>query len=572
MSALLLSLAALLPLLLIPALAAGRGRGGALVLAPWSALPALALALFVPAGTTLAWPALLFGVRLGLDDIGRAFLLFSAPLWLLAGIYARAYLAQDARLARFMMFHLATMSGSLGAIIAQDVVSFYFFFALMTFAAYGMVIHTGTPQARRAARVYLVLAVIGEALLFAGLLLAVAAASHELDLSAVRRALATAANRDTIAGLVLAGFGVKAGVLFLHVWLPLAHPVAPTPASAILSGVLIKAGLLGWIRFLPVGEAALPNWGEACMALGLAGAFYAATIGVLQREPKTLLAYSSVSQMGLMTALFGIGLAVPTAWPLTLPALLVFALHHGFAKAALFLGVGLSGAAGRVRTLVLLLLALPALALAGAPFTSGAAAKFLFLESARYAPGRWAETIAVALPLSSVATATLMSRFLFLIARARPVRVPAALWSSWLAALLLAVVIIWWLLPPEAQPAGAYALSLKGAWEALWPVGAGLALLLATHRGLRTHAVPAGDVLAWARSTALRLRRRWRKRRLLRGSVMGARRRRARAARIPRQLVAALRTRKNEKRLRAWQTVGASFLLLAAALFVLLAR
>ena len=61
--------------------------------------------------------------------------------------------------------------------------------------------------------------------------------------------------------LLVIGFGIKLGVVPLHFWLPLAHPVAPTPASAVLSGAMIKAGLLGWMRFLPLGEVAMPKWG-----------------------------------------------------------------------------------------------------------------------------------------------------------------------------------------------------------------------------------------------------------------------------------------------------------------------
>ena len=69
-----------------------------------------------------------------------------------------------------------------------------------------------------------------------------------------------APGRDLIIGLLLAGFGLKAGLVPLHVWLPLAHPAAPMPASAVLSGAIIKAGIIGLIRFLPRGGA-LPEWG-----------------------------------------------------------------------------------------------------------------------------------------------------------------------------------------------------------------------------------------------------------------------------------------------------------------------
>jgi hydrogenase-4 component B len=163
--------------------------------------------------------------------------------------------------------------------------------------------------------------------------------------------LAGAPGGELAAALLIAGFGVKAGLLGLHVWLPLAHPVAPTPASAVLSGAMVKAGLLGWLRFLPLGTAALPVVGATLVVLGLAGAFLAALAGVLQRDAKTILAYSTVSQMGLLAVGVGLALAEPAAWPLAAAALPLYALHHGCTKAALFLGVPTCGAvAGSSRT------------------------------------------------------------------------------------------------------------------------------------------------------------------------------------------------------------------------------
>ena len=88
------------------------------------------------------------------------------------------------------------------------------------------------------------------------------------------------------------------GLVPLHVWLPLAHPAAPMPASAVLSGAIIKAGVIGLIRFLPF-DGALPDWGAVLTAVGLLTAFYGVAVGITQANPKTVLAYSSVSQMGL---------------------------------------------------------------------------------------------------------------------------------------------------------------------------------------------------------------------------------------------------------------------------------
>ena len=170
-------------------------------------------------------------------------------------------------------------------------------------------------------------------------------------------------------------------MLPLHFWLPLAHPAAPVPASALLSGVMIKAGLLGWLRFLPAGESAPPELAPFCLAIGLLATFYGAARGLSHDNPKTVLAWSSISQMGLLTVGLGLFLGDGMGGESALAALLLFALHHGLAKGALFLTVGVAAANLRLARLLALL---PALSLAGAPLTSGFIAKNLLLEAATH--------------------------------------------------------------------------------------------------------------------------------------------------------------------------------------------
>src|SRR5215470_16478408 len=104
--------------------------------------------------------------------------------------------------------------------------------------------------------------------------------------------------------LLILGFGLKIGLVPGHVWMPLAYTAAPIPAAAALSGAAVKAGVIGLIRFLPLGPA-MPRWGEALAAAGLFSAFYGVIIGLTQKHPKTVLAYSSISQMGLLAAALG---------------------------------------------------------------------------------------------------------------------------------------------------------------------------------------------------------------------------------------------------------------------------
>jgi len=356
-----------------------------------------------------------------------------------------------------------------------------------------------------------VLVVIGELTLVAGMLLA-AVARDSLLFGSGAANLASASTAPAIAGLILIGFGIKAGVVPLHVWLPLAHPAAPTPASAVLSGAMIKAGLLGWLRFLPMGEAALPAWGHLCLIVGLFTAFYGVVVGVTQRNAKAVLAYSSVSQMGLITLGLGGGLLVPAAWPAILSAVLVYAFHHGLSKGCLFLSVGVAPSAagtGWQRRLLKLGLVIPALALAGAPLTIGAASKTALKYSLAALPQEWTATLDVLLPVASVGTTLLMARCLYLIwprSKSRSqsdAEYPAAIMLvSWLA-LLVTVLASAWLLPAASVADRGLGLLVKTiTWSNLWPVVGGAAVAwFAWRAGSRRQSpilpsIPAGDALA----------------------------------------------------------------------------
>ncbi len=488
-----------LPLLLALLLPIAHLRSPTQLLMPWAAAPALGLALLVSQEVVIELP-LLLGMHLGLTSLTRVFLLFTALLWIIAGLYAQSYLAGDAAFRRFCGFYLLTMSGNLGLILARDLVSVYFFFTLMGLAAYGLVIHTGTTSVQRAARIYLILVILGEAFLLPAMLLTtVAAGTYSLE--AVPAAVAGSPQRPLIMALLLTGFGIKAGALFLHVWLPLAHPAAPTPASAILSGTMIKAGLLGWLLFLPLGELTLPTWGTFCMVAGITAAFYGVVVGLTQSHPKSILAYSSVSQMGLMTVALGVALAVPSARAPALSAIMVYATHHALAKGALFLGVGVADhvSTSRQRLLVGAGLLLAALALAGAPLTSGAVAK-TFLKDATYlVSDPWPGRLNLLLQLGAVATTLLMGRFLLAVwpdIRKPAHPLPPGLWLPWSVA--GALVAGWvFLLPEELATVAVKTLS----FSSLWPVAVGALLVgggwwLCQRVGMRFRpAIPEGDVL-----------------------------------------------------------------------------
>lgn len=495
------------PLLLGLALLFDRLATVADKLACWGAVPALVLAVMADpdSSTSVSW--LLLGTVWGVDELSRAFLFFTALLWLIGGIYARGYFHDFATRRRFFVGFLLAMAGNLALVLARDMASFYAGFALMGFASYGLVVFNGDAAAFRAGRVYLVLTLLGEAMVFSALVWLVAKAQSTLgtELALV------AAQPDTptwIIALVIFGLGVKAGALPLHFWLPLAHPAAPAPASAVLSGAMIKAGLVGWMGLLPIGLVALPGWGAWCVVAGIAAAFYAVAIGLLQRNPKTVLAYSSISQMGLMLVGIGVGLASPKAAGVALAAVAVYAMHHGLAKGTLFLAAGI-GAKQRLGVigygLLVACLVVPAAALAGFPLTSGALAKTALKSALDYSDIAPATTIQVLLAASAVGTTALMVRLLWVSWPRWPgpdarttAQSPRSAWITHLAltAGMLSVLVATWLWPWDDAPHVSKVFSPEALLAAIWPIAIGLAVSWMVARWARARRAGADETVA----------------------------------------------------------------------------
>ena len=463
--------------------AAKRGAGWVFAAA---AVPALWLGLVEVSGITLPW--LFLGSDFSLDTPRRIILLLTAILWATAGLFADDYLRHDARRGQFAFYFGLTMAGNFGLLISAEVTSFYTFFALMTFASYGLVIHSRSPAARRAARIYLVMAIIGELFLLTALYLAVHSAGSML-LADLPPALALAPNGRFIFVLGLIGFGVKVGAIPLYFWLPLAHPAAPAPASAVLSGAMIKAGLVGWMHLAPVGLVQWPTIGLLMVTLGFTAAFGAAIYGLTQVDPKTNLAYSSISQMGIMTVFLGIGLYGKVPAALLLPAVGLYAFNHGTAKALLFLGTALPArVGGRWRLLMWAGLALGALAIAGGPLTGGLWTKYLLKNFLGESGLPGTATLLLLLSATAITTILLLSRFLQLLShiKAPSVKAAPAFLLPWVLLLLAGG---WWTLSSLLLPAELrthivgekgmldFFLNLPTNWAAFWPLAIGLLLM-----------------------------------------------------------------------------------------------
>ena len=439
---------------------------------PWlwlACVPALLVALQPPAALELPW--LWEGVRWGgSDSLTRAWLGFSALLWGCAAVFANSSLTRDPRRLRFWAFWQLALAGNLLLIIATDALSFYLGFSAMSLSAYGLIVHRGGPGPRRAGRLYLQLAICGEMLLLAGLLLRTHSTGQAFDFVTWQ---AQPIDNLTLA-LLLLGLGLKAGFWPLHVWLPLAHPEAPAPASAVLSGAMLKAGILGIWRCVPEADPTLAAWSTPLLAAGIFGALYAAALGLCAAKSKAVLAYSSVSQMGWMLMILALAWSLEQPSAGILAVLLLFGVHHGLAKGALFLAAGMVHE-GRLPRLAWALLLLPALAIMGAPLSSGAAVKYLLKDAwhdsafAAWAP--W-------LTLASFATALLLLRALWLMWRdqqhAPAQRPPFGQWLPW-AVLSTASLLLPWAWPALREPLldGLYP---GGLWAALWPLLAALTL------------------------------------------------------------------------------------------------
>lgn len=284
------------------------------------------------------------------DRLGAVFNLLSALIWFLATLFSLTYMSHEKRLTRYYTFYLLTLGGTLGVFLTADFFSLFLFFELMSLASYLLVIHTQTREAMSAGRLYLFLGVGGGL----SILIAVLLIYHftgTVTITPLMEKLALIPYRGLIAVLLIAGFGVKAGMVPLHIWLPQAHPVAPSPASALLSGIMIKAGAYGIIRvstvlFTPAeGEGSLlwafpEKMGYILIWFSILTMFSAAVMALFQSNAKRILAYSSVSQMGYI--LMGVGACAYLGFDGAL-AFGSFSMHivnHAFFKAGMFMMIG----------------------------------------------------------------------------------------------------------------------------------------------------------------------------------------------------------------------------------------
>jgi formate hydrogenlyase subunit 3/multisubunit Na+/H+ antiporter MnhD subunit len=481
------------PLLVLAACLSERLRGGALALQWLAPIPALGAAILAIGGGPLAveWPAPRMSLKLDLP--GALILAAASLLWVVVGA---AMFSGDVRKPneRFAVSWLLTLTGSLGVFVAADLLTFYLVYALVSIPAYELIVRDGSPSSRRAGGVYMAFTILGEALLLmAFALLAAGEPNGSLRIDDVMAALPASPWRDGAIALVIAGFGMKIALVPLNGWMPLTYSAAPIPAAAVLSGAAVKAGVIGLIRFLPFA-APLQGWGEALAAIGFVSAFYGVAIGITQQNPKTILAYSSISQMGVIAAVVGMALASGDAGA---PSKIAFySANHVLVKGALFLAVGVAAATDLRRDRwPLILAALLALSLAGLPLTGGALAKLAVKGPLGYG---LAASLANA---SAAATALLMLHFVTCLAgtssRDEETEAPASIVRFWPAIAIGAIFMPWLLYPAVGNPLDA--ASVATIWDGLWPLAIGAALALALRRwGASLPRIAEGDTVVAA--------------------------------------------------------------------------
>jgi len=289
-------------------------------------------------------------LRFATDGFRVVYALLATLLWVMTLLFSKQYFYRHRHLTRYFVFYFITFGAVLGVFFAADLLTLFLFFEIMSFTSYVWVVQEETDAAIRASKTYLAVAVIGGLSMLMGIFM-LEHAFGTLMISDMREA-ATAflageggnfGNRQTYlyvaAALLTVGFGGKAGIFPLHIWLPKAHPAAPAPASALLSGMLTKCGIFGMLlvncHLLFADEA----WGKVILILGTITMVLGAVSALFSVDMKRTLACSSVSQIGFIT--LGIGMiSIMGGHGIALSGTVYHMVNHTVLKLVLFLAAG----------------------------------------------------------------------------------------------------------------------------------------------------------------------------------------------------------------------------------------
>ena len=295
------------------------------------------------------WLVPLGGLALEMDALTGLFVALVGATAVPASLYAIGYTGRERR---GCLAYLVFVAAMLAVPLAANVMTFALAWELMSLASYVLVLDGARAGREPAASahagwVYAVMTHAGLACMLAGMLLLTAwtGSARFADWTAAAPALGAGA-RSLAWALLALGFGAKAGGVPLHVWLPLAHPAAPSHVSALMSGVMIKLGIYGLLRASFVWLApALPWWGATLLLVGAISAVAGVLYAIVDRDLKRLLAFSSIENVGIV--LVGTGAALTFAATsmaglalLALAAALYHVVNHAAFKSLLFMAAG----------------------------------------------------------------------------------------------------------------------------------------------------------------------------------------------------------------------------------------
>jgi formate hydrogenlyase subunit 3/multisubunit Na+/H+ antiporter MnhD subunit len=330
--------------------ASAFGAGGTVAGCALALGPALQALLGAPIESLrLPWSMPGGAVFVALDALSGLFLVPTLLLSLLAAVYGveylRAFRARYSLGAAWFWFNILVIS-MVGVMIARNGVLFLMAWETMALASFFMVtFEHDRAEVREAGWTYLIATHIGTAFLLAMfVLIGSAAGSFDFD-DFAQVSASTPGLIGPLFFLAVIGFGTKAGIVPLHVWLPEAHPAAPSHVSAVMSGVMIKTGIYGLLRVLMFLGPAAAWWGWVLVGIGVTSGVLGVLFALAQHDLKRLLAYHSVENIGIITLGLGLG-TLGVAYDMPMLALLGFGggllhvINHALFKGLLFLGAG----------------------------------------------------------------------------------------------------------------------------------------------------------------------------------------------------------------------------------------
>ena len=345
----------------------------------------------------LAWTLPLGPARFGVDSLSAWFLL---PIFLISGcaaLYARSYWHADhhpANVRMMTLFFGLMTAGMSGVVLARDGISFLFAWEIMALSAYFLVsTEDEKPEVSEAGILYMITTHTGTLGLFALFPLLNLLTGSWLFPAPASIAASSGLSTAIILSALFA-FGMKAGIMPLHIWLPSAHANAPSHVSAVMSGVILKIGVYGLIRTLSFFYGAPLWWGCCVLILGVVSGVVGVAFAIGQHDLKRLLAYHSIENIGIIfmgvgVALIGQNVGSPAMMLLGMSGALLHVLNHAVFKALLFLGAGsvihatgtreidLMGGAARRLPYTALLFGIGAVAICGLPPLNGFVSELL---------------------------------------------------------------------------------------------------------------------------------------------------------------------------------------------------